>query len=146
MILRKNDSSVAKIVNTRLTQIFMAIFAPDERLPTSALPFNPGHMRHSAYLLIIRYYDGDADGDNDDDDNVGDDDADGDGDIDDNNGDLSLSENKQSDVKHFLPIQHHHGGGLNLLHRDHLHPISGGTEQQDPAGAQEMRHHPGNLA
>ena len=26
----------AKIVNMRLTKIFMAIFAPDERLPTSA--------------------------------------------------------------------------------------------------------------
>ena len=30
---RKNDSFVAKIVNTHLTKIFMTIFAPDERLP-----------------------------------------------------------------------------------------------------------------
>ena len=34
--MRKNDAFVAKIVNTRLTKIFMAIFAPDERLPSSA--------------------------------------------------------------------------------------------------------------
>ena len=33
---RKNDTFVAKIVNTRLTKIFMAIFALDERLPSSA--------------------------------------------------------------------------------------------------------------
>ena len=33
---RKNDAFVAKIVNTRLTKIFIAIFAPDERLPRSA--------------------------------------------------------------------------------------------------------------
>ena len=32
----QNDAFVAKIVNTRLTKIFMAIFAPDERLPSSA--------------------------------------------------------------------------------------------------------------
>ena len=35
-ITRKNDAFVAKFVNTRLTKIFMAIFAPDERLPSSA--------------------------------------------------------------------------------------------------------------
>ena len=34
--MRKNDAFVAKIVNTRLTKIFKAIFAPDERLPSSA--------------------------------------------------------------------------------------------------------------
>ena len=34
--MRKNYAFVAKIVNTRLTKIFMAIFAPDERLPSSA--------------------------------------------------------------------------------------------------------------
>ena len=33
---RKNDAFVAKIVSTRLTKICMAIFAPDERLPSSA--------------------------------------------------------------------------------------------------------------
>ena len=32
----QNDAFVAIIVNTRLTIIFMAIFAPDERLPSSA--------------------------------------------------------------------------------------------------------------
>ena len=35
-ITRKNDAFVAKIVNTCLTKIFMAIFVPDERLPSSA--------------------------------------------------------------------------------------------------------------
>ena len=35
-ITRKNDAFVAKMVNTRLTKVFMTIFAPDERLPTSA--------------------------------------------------------------------------------------------------------------
>ena len=34
--MRKNDAFVAKIVNVRLTKVFMAIFAPDERLPSSA--------------------------------------------------------------------------------------------------------------
>ena len=34
--MRKNDAFDAKIVNTRLTKIFMTIFAPDERLPSSA--------------------------------------------------------------------------------------------------------------
>ena len=33
---RKSDAFDAKIVNTRLTKIFIAIFAPDERLPSSA--------------------------------------------------------------------------------------------------------------
>ena len=36
MITRKNDAFDAKIVNTRLTEILIAIFAPDERLPSSA--------------------------------------------------------------------------------------------------------------
>ena len=36
MITRKNDAFVAEIVNMRLTKIFMAIFAPDDRLPSSA--------------------------------------------------------------------------------------------------------------
>ena len=36
MITRKNDAFDAKIVNTRLRKIFIAIFAPDERLPSSA--------------------------------------------------------------------------------------------------------------
>ena len=35
-ITRKNDAFEAKIVNMRLTKIFIAIFAPDERLPSSA--------------------------------------------------------------------------------------------------------------
>ena len=32
-IMRKNDAFVAQFVNTRLTKIFIAIFAPVERLP-----------------------------------------------------------------------------------------------------------------
>ena len=36
MITRKYDAFDAKIVNTLLTKIFIAIFAPDERLPSSA--------------------------------------------------------------------------------------------------------------
>ena len=32
----QNDPFVAKIVNMRLTKIFVAIFAPDERLPSPA--------------------------------------------------------------------------------------------------------------
>ena len=34
--MRKNDAFDAKIVNMRLTKIFIAIFAPEERLPSSA--------------------------------------------------------------------------------------------------------------
>ena len=34
--MHKNGAFDAKIVNTRLTKIFIAIFAPDERLPSSA--------------------------------------------------------------------------------------------------------------
>ena len=36
MITRKKDAFDAKIVNMRLTKIFIAIFAPNERLPSSA--------------------------------------------------------------------------------------------------------------
>ena len=32
----QNDAFDAKIVNTRLKKIFIAIFSPDERLPSSA--------------------------------------------------------------------------------------------------------------
>ena len=34
--MRKNDAFVAKRANTRLTKIFMVMFALAERLPTSA--------------------------------------------------------------------------------------------------------------
>ena len=43
MIMHKNDAFVAKIVNTRLTKIIMAIFAPDKRLPSSATLAFIGH-------------------------------------------------------------------------------------------------------
>ena len=49
MIMRKNDTFDAKIVNTRLTKIFIAIFAPDERLPSSA-PL----ISHQSALLPIK--------------------------------------------------------------------------------------------
>ena len=35
-ITSKNDAFVAKIVKTRLTKIFKAVFAPNKRLPSSA--------------------------------------------------------------------------------------------------------------
>ena len=39
----KNDAFVAKKVNTRLTKVFMTIFALAERLPTSATLFRSNH-------------------------------------------------------------------------------------------------------
>ena len=39
--MRKNNAIDAKIVNTRLTKISIAIFAPDERLPSSATLYSP---------------------------------------------------------------------------------------------------------
>ena len=36
--MRKNDAFVTKIVNTRLTKIFVAIFAPDESSGTLSEP------------------------------------------------------------------------------------------------------------
>ena len=46
-ITHKNDAFDAKIVNTRLTKIFIAIFSPDERLPSSAT------LRSTTSLLIF---------------------------------------------------------------------------------------------
>ena len=44
-MMRKNNAFVAKIVNTRLTKSFMAIFAPAESLPSPAtLPQPYGQM------------------------------------------------------------------------------------------------------
>ena len=52
MIMRKNDTFDAKIVNTRLTKIFIAFFAPDERLPSSAtLIKNKNSDRNTRCLL-----------------------------------------------------------------------------------------------
>ena len=45
--MRKIDAFVAKIVNTRLTKIFMAISAPDERLPRSAT------LMHSRDIMFL---------------------------------------------------------------------------------------------
>ena len=57
--MRKNDAFDAKIVNTRLTKIFIAIFAPDERLPSSAtLDWMKGNAittRAPVVLKIIAY-------------------------------------------------------------------------------------------
>ena len=57
--MRKNDAFDAKIVNTRLTKIFIAIFAPDERLPSSTT-LGCANLND----------DDDNDGDNDDDDKL----------------------------------------------------------------------------
>ena len=40
----KNNAFVAKIVNMRLTKICMAIFAPNERLPSSATLHHPNFL------------------------------------------------------------------------------------------------------
>ena len=54
MIMRKNDTFDAKIVNTRLTKIFIAFFAPDERLPSSAtLIKNKNSDRNTRCLLDL---------------------------------------------------------------------------------------------
>ena len=58
-IMRKIDAFVAKIVNTRLVKIFMAIFAPDERLPSSAtlaLVFPSKTLAASLWLYIFRFW------------------------------------------------------------------------------------------
>ena len=52
-ITRQNDAFVAKIVNTRLTNIFMAIFAPGERLPTSATLFRSLDNHQEIQLLKL---------------------------------------------------------------------------------------------
>ena len=47
--MRKNDTFVAKIVITRLTKGFMAMFAPAESLPS---PATLAHIRIVATLYI----------------------------------------------------------------------------------------------
>ena len=54
-ITRKNDAFVAKIVNTRLTKNFMAIFAPDERLPSSAT-LHGAMVENGIVDLVYDYY------------------------------------------------------------------------------------------
>ena len=49
--MRKNNAFVAKIVNMHFTKIFMAIFAPDERLPRSATLVYPVCL--AALCLVI---------------------------------------------------------------------------------------------
>ena len=49
--MRKNDAFDAKIVNMRLTKIFIAIFAPEKRLPSSATL----HCILSLVTLVIMY-------------------------------------------------------------------------------------------
>ena len=51
--MRKNDAFDAKIENTRLTKIFIAIFAPDERLPSSATLHEGITATKRAYLYIF---------------------------------------------------------------------------------------------
>ena len=48
--MRKNDAFVAKIVNTRLTKIFMTIFAPTESLPSSATLVNSNYYLRYTFL------------------------------------------------------------------------------------------------
>ena len=56
MITRKNDAFVTKIVNTRLTNIFMAIFAPDKRLPSSAtLPEKESETQGTDFVKVLQY-------------------------------------------------------------------------------------------
>ena len=51
--MRKNDAFVAKIVNTRLTKIFMTIFAPDERLPSSATLLHDAAYKQQSTLIPL---------------------------------------------------------------------------------------------
>ena len=52
-ITRKNDAFVAKIVNTRLTKGFMAIFAPAESLPSPAT-LSPSLLTSNWQFLRIK--------------------------------------------------------------------------------------------
>merc|ERR1711963_1367218 len=58
-ITRKNDAFVAKIVNTRLTKGFMAIFAPAESLPSPATlvmyVFFVSYVPNVMYVLFVSY-------------------------------------------------------------------------------------------
>ena len=47
--MRKNDAVVAKIVITRLTKGFMAMFAPAESLPSPATLLTPDFVRSTRY-------------------------------------------------------------------------------------------------
>ena len=51
-VTRKNNAFVAKFVNTRLTIIFMAIFAPDESLLSSATL----SLASSLFSLVFSFY------------------------------------------------------------------------------------------
>ena len=52
--MRKNDAFVAKIVNTRLTKGFMAIFAPAESLPSPATLYS--FVRYSPFFFWLFKY------------------------------------------------------------------------------------------
>ena len=51
--MRKNDAFVAKIVNTRLTKGFMAIFAPAESLPSPATLNLPKYYHKFVNILYV---------------------------------------------------------------------------------------------
>ena len=56
--MRRNGAFVAKFLNTRLTKIFMAIFAPEERLPSSATlaHISPYHQyRQWCFFLVCDF-------------------------------------------------------------------------------------------
>ena len=54
--MRKNDTCDAKIVNTRLTKIFIAFFAPDERLPSSATLLQTNKRKWIFYLKLVSWF------------------------------------------------------------------------------------------
>ena len=54
VISRKNDAIVTKIVNTRLTKFFMAIFAPDERLPSPATLYDDDKEEGTGPCFLIQ--------------------------------------------------------------------------------------------
>ena len=55
--MHKNDAFDAKIVNTRLTKIFIAIFAPDERLPSFASLDRVFWLSYVRFKYKIRTFD-----------------------------------------------------------------------------------------
>ena len=46
-------------------------------------------------------------------------------------------------LSHRLNFQYNHGGGLHLLHRDHLHPLHRGAKEHNSAGTKALRHNRG---
>ena len=53
--MRKNDAFFAKIVNTRLTKSFMAIFAPAESLPCPATLLPPMFEQYIFFRPVLSW-------------------------------------------------------------------------------------------